>query len=207
MSLATLLRTTPIPVSPNAENVTMVTSSLRAAPAVGCGAGRSVPSHSATCTGGDPGGLGGQDPPQIRSQLFWGVLGGPPWGVRGGSTLEAGVVFTGRGMASYIPIMICKSVCQRGSLKRFSVVKNRPLARLPWSSTEVTLTSSRSLPFANTVPAVLVRKSSEVQVSLCMTLECYRNNRISYCVIALILKMRGAFLASDSAPVAGDGAF
>ena len=53
---------------------------------------------------------------------------------------------------------------------------------------------------------VLVRKSSEVQVSLCMTLEYDRNTRISYCVIALILKMRGSFLASDSA-MAGDGAF
>ena len=53
---------------------------------------------------------------------------------------------------------------------------------------------------------MLVRKSSYAQVSFCVTLECYRNNRMSYCVIALILKTSGAFLASDGAPRAGDGA-
>ena len=106
--------------------------------------------------GGDPGEIGGgggsgQDTPEIRTQLFLGVR-GPPWRGQEGSALEAGVVFTGARLASYVPIMICNSVCQRDSLKRFVVVKNRPLlVRLPWPSTEVTLTLSRSLPFANTV--------------------------------------------------------
>ena len=53
---------------------------------------------------------------------------------------------------------------------------------------------------------MLVRKSSYAQVSFCVTLECYRNKKISYCVIALILKTGDAFLASDGAPLAGDGA-
>ena len=62
--------------------------------------------------GGDPGGVGRgvRTPPPNKSEVNFS-------GGSGGSTLEGsggvhsrslGVVFTGRGMASYIPIMICK---------------------------------------------------------------------------------------------------
>ena len=100
----------------------------------------------------------------------------------------------------------CKTCLPEGLTKAFSVVEKRPLARLPWSSTEVTVTSSLSPPFANTVPAMIVRKSSYAQVSFCVTLERYRNNRMPYCVIGMILKTSDAILASDGAPRAGEGA-
>ena len=147
-------------------------------------------------------GGGDRTPPQIRTQFSWGFRGVHPGGVRRDPLQKPVPCSPVRDMASYISIMICKSVCQRDSLKHFFPL----LKTCHWldhpCSPPVTLTSSRSLPFANTVPAVFVSKSSEVQVSLCTMLECYRNNRMSYCEIALILKMRGAFLASGSASVA-----
>ena len=68
----------------------------------------------------------------LKSELsFSGGSGGSSLEGSRRSAWEAGVVFTGARLTLYVPISICRSVYQRDSLKRLSLVKKRPLECVP----------------------------------------------------------------------------
>ena len=64
-------------------------------------------------------------PPQNRTQVFWGFRGGPPGKGSGGVHFKSRCRFDRSRYGFFILIMICKSVCERDSLKRFPLLKKK----------------------------------------------------------------------------------